>query len=55
MEWFNEKVISLIDLYRHRPGWWNCRLKEYKDCTKRFDAFLEIAVSFAVMKEKLKG
>ncbi|KAJ8929167.1 hypothetical protein NQ314_018170 [Rhamnusium bicolor] len=54
MEWSNEKVMSLIDLYRDRPVLWNCRLKEYKDRNKRHDAFVEIAVSFGGGKEEVE-
>ena len=45
MEWTNDKVISLIELYHNRPVLWDCRLKEYKDCNKRHDALMEIVVS----------
>lgn len=51
MEWTNEKVISLIELYHARPVLWDCRLKEYKDRSKRHDAFVEIGLHFGVEKE----
>jgi hypothetical protein len=53
MEWTNDKVISLIELYRNRPVLWDCRLKEYKDRNKRHDALMEIAVSFGVREEEI--
>ncbi|KAG5886241.1 hypothetical protein JTB14_008908 [Gonioctena quinquepunctata] len=43
MEWTNEKVINLINLYWDRPVLWDCRLKDYKDRNKKMDALLEIA------------
>jgi len=54
MEWSNEKVLNLIELYRDRPVLWDCRLKEYKDRNKKMDAILEIAVSFGVEKEEIE-
>jgi hypothetical protein len=59
MESTNDKVISLIELYRNRPVLWDCRLKEYKDRNKRYDTLVEIAVSFGVgegeVERKLKN
>ena len=54
MEWTNDKVVNLIDLYRNRPVLWDCRLKEYKDRNKRMDALLEIAFSFGVEKGEIE-
>lgn len=53
MEWTNEKVLTLIDLYRDRPVLWDCRSKQHKDRSKRTDALMEIAVSFGVEKEEI--
>ena len=49
MNWSNEKVISLINLYRDRGVLWNCKLNEYKDRNN-----VEIAVSFGVAKEEVE-
>jgi hypothetical protein len=54
MEWTNDKIIPLIELYRNRPVLWDCRLKEYKDHNKRHDALMEIAVSFGVGEEEVE-
>ncbi|GFG39776.1 hypothetical protein Cfor_04916 [Coptotermes formosanus] len=54
MEWTNDKVISLIELYRNRPVLWDCRLKQYKERNKRHDALMEIAVSFGVGEEEIE-
>jgi len=54
MEWPNEKVLTLIELYRSRPVLWDCKLKDYKDRNKRHDAFIEIAVSFGVEKDEIE-
>jgi hypothetical protein len=54
MEWTNDKVISLIELYRNQPVLWDCRLKEYKDRKKRHDALMQIAVSFGVGEEEVE-
>jgi hypothetical protein len=54
MECTNDKVISLIELYRNWPVLWDCRLKAYKDRNKRHDALMEIAVSFGVGEEEVE-
>lgn len=55
MEWSsNEKVLSLIELYRRRPVLWNCKLKEYKDRDKRHDAVVEISESFGIEKDEIE-
>jgi hypothetical protein len=54
MEWTNDKVVSLIELYRNRPVLWDCRLKAYKGRNKRHDALMGIAVSFGVREEEVE-
>lgn len=54
MEWSNEKVLTLIELYRSRPILWDCKLRGYKDRKKRHDAFIEIAVSFGIEKDEIE-
>jgi len=54
MEWTNEKVLSLIDLYRDRPVLWDCRLKQYRNRNKRMDALLEISGRLRVEKEEIE-
>jgi len=54
MEWSNEKLLTLIELYHSLPILWDCKLKDYKDRNKRHDAFIEIAVRFGAEKKKLK-
>lgn len=54
MQWSNEKVLTLINLYHSRPILWDCKLKKYKDHNKIHDAFTEIAASFGVEKEEIE-
>lgn len=54
MDWTNDKVCNLINLYRDRPILWDCRQRDYKDRNKKLDAMLEIAVSFGVNKEEVQ-
>ncbi|KAG8332140.1 uncharacterized protein LOC124372360 [Homalodisca vitripennis] len=59
MEWTNDKVCQLIELYRDKPVLWDCRLKGYKDRNKKQDALQEIADVFgvdkAVVEKKIKN
>ena len=52
MEWTDDKVLELIELYRARPNLWNCKLAEYKDKNKRHDALNELATHFKVEKSE---
>ncbi len=54
MEWSNELVFTLIEMYRNRPNLWDCKLKEYKDKNKRHDALMEIANHFKVEKSEIE-
>lgn len=54
MEWTNDKVIQLIDMYRDRPVLWDCRLKDFRDRSKRIGALLEIVVRFGVEKDEIE-
>lgn len=54
MEWSQEKVIHLIELYRARRILWDASMKEYKDRNKRHDALIEIAKILEVDKGELE-
>ena len=54
MEWTNDNIINLIDLYRDHPVLWDCRLKEFKDRNKNIDVLLEIVVSIGVEKDEIE-
>lgn len=53
MEWTNEKVLQLIEVYREHPLLWDCHLSEYKNRNRRADALNEIALSFGVDKTEI--
>lgn len=54
MEWTNDKVFNLIDLYRARPVLWDCRLKEFKDRNRRTDALMDIAIATGIEKDEVE-
>lgn len=47
MEWEDEKVIKLIELYRSKQLLWDPKHSEHKLRPKRFDAFNDIATELS--------
>lgn len=53
MNWSQEKVLLLIELYRERPILWDTKRKDYKDRNKKSDALTEISVVLNEEKEEV--
>lgn len=51
MEWTDEKVLCLIEKYREKEVLWNVKLTEYRNKTKKFDAWAELAAEMNVSRE----
>ncbi|KAJ8949616.1 hypothetical protein NQ318_007378 [Aromia moschata] len=47
MEWKNDKVLNLIELYRNRPVLWDCQIK-------KIDALTEIAVILQIQRDEIE-
>lgn len=53
MEWTQEKVLLLIDVYRKHPVLWDNRNKYYRDKNKRNDALSEISSAIDEPKDEI--
>ncbi|KAG8309338.1 hypothetical protein J6590_061312 [Homalodisca vitripennis] len=54
MEWNDEQVLVLIDLYRERRLLWDSSDSQHKLKNQRHDSLTEIAVSFGVDKNEIE-
>lgn len=54
MEWNDEQVLVLIDLYRERRHLWDSSDSQHKLKNQRHDSLTEIAVSFGVDKNEIE-
>ncbi|CAB3253566.1 unnamed protein product [Arctia plantaginis] len=54
MEWNDEQVLVLIDLFRERRHLWDSSDPNYKLKNKRHDSLMEIAVSFGIERLEIE-
>ena len=54
MDWNNEQVLALIELYRSRNVLWDSKNPFYKDRNKRHDALMEIAQELNADKTEIE-
>lgn len=54
MEWTDNMVLKLLDMYREREALWNCKLESYKNKNLRHNTLLEISESFGTSKEEIE-
>lgn len=55
MEWTNDQVISLIELFRERPVLWNQTISEFKNKNLKNYAWNEISQEMKVSKSEVQS
>lgn len=55
MEWTNEQVLTLIELYRERPVLWNQCLSDFKNKNLKNYAWNEISKEIKISKSEVQS